>query len=276
MKGLFFSLLVPVTFIFAMQLAQAQAMPCNMDCQVNHPSQQDIVDILNDLVESSQAPVVATQDTDTGAITVTLADGTLLSVEAIGLTLRRQNMQQRQLNQLNDGSLHLRSQAGVELRIRAAIHRTDEIIGEMYRAGWNDFYWFDDGIEVNSPQGDRLCLSPDMEIASQTSTGSTSMSLDADGNLVVVYSDGIRQRLHACAHDPVQLRDQVRSMTQQQLVFNADGTFTLDVEGVLTQFRLRSTLLQSGVLDQPGFFTEGTRTYFRYRDGWEQEIVSVT
>lgn len=276
MKIRLVSTLLVILFISVMRLAQAQTMQCNMDCQVNHPTPQDIADALNDLVASNQSPVVVMQDSESGAISVTLADGTLLSIGTVGLTLRRQSMQQRMLNQLQDGSLQLRSQAGLEMRIRAAIHREDEVVGEMYRAGWTDFHWFDEGIEVDSPGGERLCLAPDMEISSGAATGSTTASLDADGNLAVIYGDGIRQRLHACAHDPVQLRDRIRNMIQQQLVFNTDGTFTLNVDGVLTQFRLSSMLRQSGILDQSGFFWVEDKLYFRYRDGWEQEVVQAS
>ncbi len=269
--------LVLVPFIFVMQLSQAAQMPpCGTDCQVSRPTQQDVADIINDLLENGQAPVTVTKDEDTGVITIILDDGTLFSIETIGLTLRHQSMQQRQSFQSEDGSLLLRSEAGLEVRIRAAIHRETEVIGEMYRLGWTDFFWFEGGIEVNSPAGDRLCLAPDMEISSGPSSGVTTISFDVDGNLIAISEDGVRQLLHACAHDPIQLRDHIRSEIQQQLVFNTSGVFTLEVDGVLTQFRLSSLLQQSGILNQSVFFSEENRIYFRYRDGWVQEIVSVT
>lgn len=269
-------LLVFVLFIITIQLPQAaQSSLCGMGCQVNQPTQQDIADILNDLLEDGHAPITLVEDEETGVITIALDDGAVFSIEAIGLMLRHQGMQERQLSQSEDGSLHMRSQAGLEVRIRAAIHQEAILVGEMYQVGWSDFFWFDGGFEVDSPAGERLCLAPDMEITSAPSSGEPNVTLDDDGNLIAIHGDGVRQRLHACAHDPIQLRDQIRSLTNQQLVFDTNGMFTLEIDGELTPFRLHSSLRQSGILDQPGFFSEQDRIYFRYRDGWEQEIVSM-
>jgi len=63
-----------------------------------------------------------------------------------------------------------------------------------------------------------------------------------------MYQDGIQQRLVACAHDMVQLRDEVRS-TLQQLQVHTDDTLSVQIDGQLQNFR--------------------------YRDGWEQEVVSL-
>ncbi len=273
MRSVCLRLLSPVFFMSIVLSSQTQSSPCGMDCMVGTPSVQDIADILNDLVDSSQTPVMVSKDEESGAITVTLGDGTQFSVETVGLLLGHQNMHQQQINQGEDGSLHLRSQAGMEVRIRAAMHREAELVGEMYNSGWTEFFWFEEGIEVNSPAGDRLCLTPDMEISSEQSVGETAINIDSDGNLVVIYADGVRQRLHACAHDPVQLRDHIRNITDQQLIFDTNGLFTLEVDGEMMQFRLNSLLHQSGILDQPGIFSEESRIYIRYRDGWEQDII---
>ena len=63
---------------------------------------------------------------------------------------------------------------------------------------------------------------------------------------------------------------------QQQLQVHTDGTLSVQLEdGQLQRFRLKAALRWNGILDQPGFFTEQNRLHFRYRDGWEQEIVSL-
>ena len=51
---------------------------------VGTPSVENIADILNDLVDSSQSPVMVSEDEESGAITVTLGDGTQFSVETVG------------------------------------------------------------------------------------------------------------------------------------------------------------------------------------------------
>ena len=261
--------------MFAFLTPYANSSQCGMDCMVNTPSVEDIANILNDLVDSSQTPVLVSKDQESGTITITLGDGSQFSVETVGLLLGHQNMHQRQVSQSEDGSLHLRSQEGLEVRIRAAMHQEAELVGEMYSSGWADFYWFEEGIEVNSPSGDRLCLSPDMEISSVQPEGETKVSIDSEGNVVVVYSDGIQQQLYACAHDPIQLRDHIRSLTDQQTMFDTNGQFSLEIDGELMHFRMNSALIQSGILDQPGIFSEADRIYIRYRDGWEQEIVGL-
>ncbi|MCP5243269.1 MAG: hypothetical protein H6940_07545 [Burkholderiales bacterium] len=72
-----------------------------------------------------------------------------------------------------------------------------------------------------------------------------------------------------------QLRDQIRSQLQQQLQVHTDGTVSVPIDGVQQRFRLEATLRWRGILDQPGFFSEQNRLFFRYRDGWEQEVVAL-
>jgi len=60
-----------------------------MGCQVNQPTQQDIADILNDLLEDGHAPITLVEDEETGVITIALDDGAVFSIEAIGLKIGR-------------------------------------------------------------------------------------------------------------------------------------------------------------------------------------------
>ena len=83
-------LLVFVLFIITIQLPQAaQSSLCGMGCQVNQPTQQDIADILNDLLEDGHAPITLVEDEETGVITIALDDGAVFSIEAIGLKIGR-------------------------------------------------------------------------------------------------------------------------------------------------------------------------------------------
>lgn len=78
-------------------------------------------------------------------------------------------------------------------------------------------------------------------------------SADVDGYLQVRYQDGVQQRLHACAHDMVQLRDHVRSMLHLQLQTHTDGTISVQISGLQHRYRLAATLRWRGIVDQPGF-----------------------
>lgn len=266
-------------FVFILGLAVSQAdqvATCGMDCQVLQSTEQNLLDIIDDLLEEGESVVSVVKNEETGIVTVTLSDGSVFSIETIGLMLRHHGMQQRHANQSEDGSLHLRSQNGLEVRIRAAMHQEEEIIGEMYRLGWTDFFWFDGGVRVNSPAGERLCLAPDMQISAGPANGMTTIDFEVDGSLMTTTVGGVKQRLHGCAYDSLQLRDHIQSAAGQQLAFNTRGEFMLEVDGVLMRFRLSSLLRQSGLFDQAGFFTEQNRLFFRYRDGWEQEIITET
>ncbi len=274
MKRIF---LIITLALLLMQFAQAAGSgPCGENCQANFTTVQDIEDLVNELTDNAQPGATVVKNAETGVITVTLPDGRILSVTAVGLALRSQNMAQRQIMEAENGGLHLRSRQGLQIQLRSEFHHEAQAIGELLRLGWDNIEWFGNQIEIDSPAGDRMCFAPDMELVSGQGSGATSVSTDVDGNLLIMYQDGIQQRLHACAHDMVQLRDQVRSTLQQQLQVHTDGTLSVQLEnGQLQRFRLAAALRWNGILDQQGFFTEQNRLHFRYRDGWEQEIVSL-
>lgn len=265
--------LILISSVLSLQPGHARASPCGTGCMVSTPSVQHMEEVLNDLVDESQRPVQVDQNETTGVLTITLGDGTQFSIETIGMALGHQNMHNRQVSQSDDGTLYLRSQSGLQIRIRAAIHQEEEVIGAMHGLGWSDFFWFDGGIEASSPAGDRLCLAPDMQISAEPATGETQVDTNSDGSVVVIFGDGIVQRLHGCAHDQFQLRDHVRSLTQQTFVMDSDGTFTLNLDDEVVRFRLDPILQESGILDQPGIFSDEGGTYIRYRNGLEQDIV---
>ncbi len=56
---------------------------------------QDVEDLVNELVTNGQPGATAVRNIGTGVITVTLPDGSLLSVAPVGLALRSQGMAQR-------------------------------------------------------------------------------------------------------------------------------------------------------------------------------------
>lgn len=135
--------------------------------------------------------------------------------------------------------------------------------------------WHRNRFEIDSPAGERMCLEPAMEITPGQASSDTTINTGENGQLLVRYRDGFQQRLQACAHDMAQLRDQVRAMLQEQLQIHTDGTVSVRIEGKLHRYRLEATLRWRGIVDQPGFFSEQNRLYFRYRDGWEQGIVQL-
>src|SRR5690606_28409790 len=183
---------------------------------------------------------------------------------------RAQNMnQQRHMMETEEGHLRLRSRAGLQIQLRNAFHHEAEAIGAMLRANWRNMEWFRNRFEIESPSGERMCLEPAMEIIPGQASDDTAITTDNDGRLLIRYQDGYQQRLQACAHDMVQLRDQVRTMFQQQLQTHTDGTISVQIEGKLHRYRLEATLRWRGIVDQPGFFSEQNRLHFRYRDGWE-------
>lgn len=259
------------------QLASAQqerGIQCSF-CEVDYVTKQDLVDSIGDFISPGLSNVTVMEGQAPNTFRVMLPDGRNFSVAPIGPVFRHQNMVQRHLQQTEEGGLHLRSQTRTELQLRSAVHREADVIAEMLRLGWTNFYWFRHGMEVDSPDGNRYCFQPDMRIYPQTPQTNITAELDDDGNLVVIHQDGIRQRLHACAHDFLQLRDRIRAQVQQQLHIAPDGTFVIEVNGESRRYRLSAEMRWSGQLDQPGFYTEGARIYLRYRDGWEQEIVEI-
>lgn len=274
---LIFTILAIIELAIFSQIALAgDQWACGGGCQVKRPTDQDMEDLLSDLYTGELNRVTVMRNGDTEVFDITLPDESVFVVTPVGLTFQHQNMQQRQIAHIEDGSFRLRSQAGLTMRLRSALHQDVEAIGELLRLGWDNFFWFDNGIEMDSPEGIRMCFNPDMEVSVVPSMPTTDVSIDVDSHLFITYQDGIQQRLHACPHDFPQLRDHVRNTVQQQLMLNIDGTFDLEIDGLQLRFRLAATLRQSEVLDQPGFFVLQNRTYFRYRDGWEQEILQVT
>jgi len=277
MNKIFFSVLLTITLTFLLtQFVQAAGpQTCGADCQASFTTVQDVEDLVNELVNDGQPGATAVRNIETGVITVTLPDGSILSVAPVGLALRSQNMGQRQIMETENRGLHLRSQQGLQIQLRSEYHDQTQAIGELLRLGWDNIEWFGNQIEIDSPSGERMCFAPDMGLIAEQTSGAPSVSTDLDGNLLIMYQDGIQQRLVACAHDMVQLRDEVRSTLQQQLQVHTDGTLSVQIDGQLQNFRLAAALRSNGILDQPGFFTEQNRLHFRYRDGWEQEIVSL-
>ncbi|MBT8145568.1 MAG: hypothetical protein KJN90_01870 [Gammaproteobacteria bacterium] len=277
MLRLILTILVIIELTVFSQVANAgDQWMCGGGCQVKRPTDQDLEDLLSDLYTGQLNRVMVRRDGEREVFKITLPDESEFVVTPVGPAFQHQNMQQRRIVHIEDGSFRLRSQAGLTMRLRSALHQDVEAIGELLRLGWDNFFWFDNGIEMDSPQGIRMCFNPDMAVSVGPSRTGTEVSIDSDGHLVIAYQDGIQQRLHACPHDFPQLRDQVRNTVQQQLRLNIDGTFDLEVDGLQLRFRLSAMLRQSEVLDQPGFFMLQNRTYFRYRDGWEQEILQVT
>ncbi|MGV3591262.1 MAG: hypothetical protein ACO1PZ_06195 [Gammaproteobacteria bacterium] len=238
-------------------------------------STQTLAESIADILELSLSEVTVVAGETPGTYTVTLADGRVFIVAPLGPAFRHQSALQRQLAQSESGYLHLRTQTQLELQLRSAIFHEAALVGEMLRLGWTNFSWFDNGVEVDSPQGVHYCFAPDLRATMQGMGGTIAASLDADGNLVVAYPDGIRQRLHACAHDFAQLRDQIRLQVQQQLAMNPDGTFFVLRGGQFIRYRLQAELHDSGIIDAPGLYQVGSRLFMRYRDGWEQDIVIV-
>lgn len=277
MKRLTLSFLIIITLMGApVWVTQAADSPhCGINCEVNFTTAKDVEDAVSAFFGSDSAPVAVVKDAETGVFTITLPDGRIFSVVPNGLTLRHKNTVEQQMMETEEGHLRLRAQSGLEIQLRSEFHHQVQAMGELLRLGWDNIGWFGDRIEIDSPARERMCFAPDMEIIAGSTDGATSISTDADGNLKVRYQDGIQQRLHACAHDMVQLRDQVRSTLRLQLQTHTDGTISVQQDGLQHRYRLVATLRWSGILDQPGFFTEESRLRFRYRDGWEQEIVSI-
>lgn len=278
MMRLILTILVLIDFAMVGQIAQAgDQWMCGGGCQVKRPTDQNIEDLLSDLYTGQLNRVTVNPIGDRNVFTVVLSDEeeAVFVVTPVGLAFQHQTMQQAQIVNIEDGSFRLRSRAGLSMRLRSALYQDEEVFGELLRLGWDNFYWFENGIEMDSPEGTRMCFSPDMEVSKGPGAPATDIFIASDGRMMVAYQDGIRQYLHACPHDLPQLRDQVRNTVQQQLRLNIDGTFELEVDGLQTRFRLAATLHQSNILDQPGFITLQNRTYIRYRDGWEQEIIQV-
>lgn len=277
MKQIFSStLIISMLIVLPVWAVQATDSPhCGANCDVNFTTVKDVEDAVTAFFGSDSAPVVVVKDAETGVFTITLPDGRIFSVAPNGLTLRHKNTVEQQMMETEEGHLRLRAQSGLEIQLRSEFHHQVQAMGELLRLGWDNIGWFGDRIEIDSPVGERMCLAPDMEVFAGTVDGATSISTDADGNLQVRYQDGIQQRLHACAHDMVQLRDQVRSTLRLELQTHTDGTISVQQDGLQHRYRLTATLRWSGLIDQPGFFTEESRLRFRYRDGWEQEIVSI-
>ncbi|WP_374567618.1 hypothetical protein [Nitrosomonas sp.] len=277
MKQIFFSiLLISMLTGLPVWVTQAADSPhCGINCEVNFTTAKDVEDAVSAFFGGDSAPVIVVKNSETGVFRVTLANGKMFSLAPVGLTLRYRNRVEQQMMETEEGHVRFRSQSGVEIQLRSEFHNQVQAMGELLRLGWENVGWFGDRIEIDSPAGERMCFAPDMEIIAGAADGATSITTDADGNLQIRYQDGIQQRLHACAHDMVQLRDQVRSTLRLQLQTHTDGTISVQQDGLQHRYRLRATLRWSGILDQPGFFTEESRLRFRYRDGWEQEIVSM-
>lgn len=264
-----------ITLIFSHGFAQPRpGIQCPV-CQVDFATEQDLADVIGDFADVAPSQVMVMQGEGPHRFRVTLPDGSIFSVAPDGPVFRHQNMVQRRLLQTEEGGLHLRSQTRTELYLRSAVHREADVVGEMLRLGWTNFYWNRNGMEVESEDGTRYCFQPDMQVFPQSAPAQITVTQDADGNLVVTHTDGIRQRLHACAHDFIQLRDRVREQLEQQVVMDTDGTFTLNIDGEQRRFRLAPELRWSNILGQPEFVSEGSRVFLRYRDGWEQEIIEL-
>ncbi len=242
-------------------------------CTAEYPGALMLAEVLGDLLDVPPETVSVVPGQDVNVYTISLPDGTLLSVTPVGPAFRYQNAVQSRLQQTEQGGFRLRSRSRVELQIRSAIHREAELVAELLRLGWTNFYWFEHGLEMDSPAGARYCFKPDIILGNAPAPGDIELVVDVDGYLVVTHPDGIQQRLHACAHDFFQLRDQVRAAVQQQLMLNTDGTFQLLIGEENLRFRLNAQLAWTDELDQPGFYTDGDRILLRYRDGWAQEVV---
>ena len=263
------------TLVFSYSFAQpGPGMECS-GCQVGFATEQDLADVISDFTDVLPSQVMVMQGEGPNRFKVTLPDGSIFSVKPEGPVFRHQNMVQRRLLQTEEGGLHLRSQTRTELHLHSAMHQEADVVGEMLRLGWTNFYWKQHGMEVESAGGTRYCYQPDMQVFSQSAPAQTTVTQDDDGNLVVIHTDGIRQRLHACAHDFIQLRDRVQEQLQQQVVMGTDGMFNLEVDGEQRSFRLAAQLRWSNVLGQPEFVNEGDRVFLRYRDGWEQEVIEL-
>lgn len=268
------SILFLFTPVLSAQPGPGQGYQCP-GCDVEYPDAQVLAEVISDFLEISPGMVSVVQGEDPAVYTVTLPGGTTLSVTPVGPTFRYRNAVQRRLLQTEEGGFRLRSQTRAELHIRSAVHREAELIGELLRLGWTNFNWFQHGWELESPAGQRYCFRPDILLAGVSPPGAVQVAFDPDGNLQVTHPDGQQQRLHACAHDFFQLRDQVRATVQQQLMLNADGSFQLMVGEQTLRFRLNAELAWTDLLDHPGFYTEGDRILLRYRDGWAQEVVQL-
>ncbi|MCP5245830.1 MAG: hypothetical protein H6937_07735 [Burkholderiales bacterium] len=180
------------------------------------------------------------------------------------------------MEKTKDGQLRLRTRAGLQIQLRNAFHDEPAAIGALLRERWINMEWFRNRFEIESPSGERMCLEPAMEIIPGQPSADASPLLTR----TVSYSSGIRtvssNSCKPCAHDMIQLRDQVRTLLQTQLQLHTDGTISVQSAGELLRYRLEATLRLSNRLDQPGFFIEQNRLYFRYRDGWEQELVPLS
>lgn len=246
-------------------------MQCS-DCQLDFVTQQDLADAISDLTNVNPSQITVIQGEGPNRFRVILFDGSMFSIEPEGPVFRHQNMVQRRLLQTEEGGLQLRSQTRTELQLCSAIHQEADLVGEILRLGWTDFYWNRHGMEVESSEGVRYCFQPDMQVFSESAPAQITVTQDADGNLVVIHTDRIRQRLHACAHDFNQLRDRVRELLGQQVVMDTDGIFTLVDEGQQRSFRLGARLRWSNMLGRTEFISEADQIFRRYRDGSEQEV----
>lgn len=276
MKQIFVPILISMLTVLPAWITQAANPPhCGINCEVNFTTAKDVEDAIREFFGSDSASVSVVKDPETGAFTVTLPNGKIFIVAPIGLTLRYQNTVEQQMMETEEGHIRLRSLSGLEIQLRSEFHHKVQAMSELLRLGWSNIAWFEDRIEIDSPTRERMCFAPDMEVTAGSAVGATTISTDVDGYLQVRYQDGVQQRLHACAHDMVQLRDHVRSMLHLQLQTHTDGTISVQISGLQHRYRLAATLRWRGIVDQPGFFTEENRLRFRYRDGWEQEIVSI-
>lgn len=272
-----FNVVAGLAMILALPSAIAQpgpGMQCSA-CQVAHVTASDLVDAVSDIIGVNPATVTVVSGDRPDRFRVSLPDGTEYVVASDGLVFRHQNMVQRRLLQTEEGGLHLRSQTRTELHLRSALHQETAVVGEMLRLGWTNFFWNRNGMEVESQNGERYCFQPDMQVLMQNPQSGISITQGTDGNLTVIHPDGVQQRLHACAHDFVQLRDLVREQLQQQLMMETDGTFLINIDGVLRRFRLATELRLTNSQGQTELVPTGERLYLRYRDGWEQEVIEI-
>ena len=152
-------------FISLMTQSAFAATACGVNCQINFTTTQDVAEVINDFLDNDQESVTIIRNDETGVFTVTLSDGRIFSLMAIGLTVRNQNMmQQRQMTQTDESHLQLRTRSGLSLQLRNAFYQEDEAVGAILRAGWANMEWFRNRFEIESRAGDRMCLEPAMDL----------------------------------------------------------------------------------------------------------------
>ena len=249
------------------------------DCiTAEHETSDDDADkVVNNLTggdRDAHNRAIVKRDPASGAMTVTLPDGRTLTVSPVGKTRHHNRTGAAQVEEDGDGNLRLVSATGDEVTLGATQHDPAELKSRLEAEGYRDVSITDGHVEATRPDGQRVSLSPDMTVATGTSTIGGKVETGSDDSLQVTYADGVSQKQHAHPHDLTDLRTQAQGIGVPNVTLNSDGTLSATVAGGNYRFKM-SARLQQGQKSQPGIRTENGKIIVQYRDGTEQEINQV-